>query len=64
LNDKTIDASTFQKPLGQLAEVLAQKVKREALALPPAPGFVAVDLHVLVREGMSTYDLLFLLQCR
>lgn len=55
-----IDASTFQKPLGRLAEVIAQKVKREApkLLVPP---WVAVDLHVLVRQAMSTYDLLFYL---
>ncbi|HEV2178431.1 MAG TPA: hypothetical protein VGW33_14690 [Terriglobia bacterium] len=56
-----IDASTFQKPLGQLAEVLAQKVKREASALLPGPEFVAGDLHVLVRQAMRTYDLLFYL---
>jgi hypothetical protein len=54
-----IDAATFQKPLGQLAEVLAQKVKREAPALLPAPEFVAMDLHVLMRQAMRTYDLLF-----
>jgi hypothetical protein len=54
-----LDASTFQKPLGQLAEVLAQKVKREAPKLLSAPKFVAVDLHVLIRQAMHTYDLLF-----
>lgn len=54
-----IDGKTIQEPLGQLAEVLAQKVKREALALLPAPAFVAVDLHVLIRQAMRTYDLLF-----
>jgi hypothetical protein len=56
-----LDASTFQKPLGELAEVLAQKVKREAPALLPAPKFVAVDLHVLIRQALRTYDLLFYL---
>jgi hypothetical protein len=55
----SINASTFQKPLKQLAEVLAQKVKREAPALLSAPKFVAVDLHVLIRQAMYTYDLLF-----
>lgn len=54
-----IDASSFQKPLVQLAEVLAQKVRREAPKLLAAPDFVSVDLHVLIRQAMSTYDLLF-----
>jgi len=33
----TIDASTFQKQLVKLAEVLAQKVRREAPKLLRAP---------------------------
>src|SRR5690349_14418118 len=56
-----IDGSTFQKPLGQLAEVVAQKLRREALKVIPAPNFVAVDLHVLIRQAIYTYDLLFYL---
>jgi hypothetical protein len=56
-----IDASMFQKPLRQLAEVLAQKIKREAPGILSAPGFVCVDLHVLIRQAMYTYDLLFYL---
>jgi hypothetical protein len=56
-----LDASTFQKPLQQLAEVLSQKVKREAPKLLPAPGFVAFDLHVLIRQAQHTYDLIFFL---
>jgi len=55
-----LDASTFQKPLAQLAEVLAQKLRREAHKLV-SPVFVAVDLHVLTRQAMRTYDLLFYL---
>jgi hypothetical protein len=58
---KDIDASTFQKPLKQLAEVLAQKLKREAYSVLAAPAFVAIDLHVLMRQAMYTYDLLFYL---
>jgi hypothetical protein len=54
-----IDAATFQRPLSQLAETLAQKAKREAPALLSAPYFVSVDLHVLMRQAMNTYDLLF-----
>ena len=56
-----IHAATFQKPLVQLAEVLAQKVKRELPAILRAPSFVAEDLHVLMRQAMYTYDLLFYL---
>jgi hypothetical protein len=54
-----INVEVFQRPLGELAEVLAQKVKREAPALLRAPNFVAADLHVLIRQAMRTYDLLF-----
>lgn len=55
-----IDASTFQKPLLDLAEVLAQKVNREGKnLLPSRPIFVATDIFVLVRLAMRTYDLLF-----
>ena len=56
-----IDASTFQKPLGKLAAVLSQKVKREASKLLGVPDFVAFDLHVLTRQAQCTYDLLFYL---
>jgi hypothetical protein len=56
-----IDASTFQHPLEKLAEVMAQKVKRETTHLFAGKGYVAVDLHVLVRHAMYTYNLLFYL---
>jgi hypothetical protein len=56
-----IDASTFQMPLAELAEVLSQKVKREAPKLLVAPGFVAFDLHVLIRQAQHTYALFFYL---
>jgi len=56
-----LDATTFQEPLVRLAEVLAQKVKREGPSKLPAPGFVAIDLHVLIRQAMHTYNLLFYL---
>lgn len=54
-----VDASTFQKPLGELAETIAQKVYREGPKLLSAPAFVAVDLFVLVRQALRTYDLIF-----
>lgn len=44
---------------GNLPRFLAQKVKREAPKLLAAPGYVAFDLHVLIRQAMYTYDLLF-----
>jgi hypothetical protein len=56
-----IDASTFQKPLGELAEVLSQKVKREASKLAGVPDSTALDLHVLTRQAQYTYHLLFYL---
>jgi len=56
-----LDASRFQEQLVKLAEVLAQKVKREAPKMLAAPGFVSVDLHVLVRQAMYTYNTLFYL---
>ncbi len=52
-----IDASTFQTPLVKLAEVLAQKVLREA----PTSAILRVDLHILVRQSIWTYNLLFYL---
>src|SRR5271167_4985620 len=57
----SLNAATFQQPLIRLAEVLAQKVRREAPRLIPAPTFVAVDLHVLIRQAMHTYNMLFYL---
>ena len=57
-----IDASTFQEPLIKLAEVIAQKLRREAGGkLRPTPGYVATDLHVLFRQLMYTYNCLFYL---
>jgi hypothetical protein len=52
-----IDASRFQSQLVRLAEVLAQKALREA----PVTEILRVDLHILVRQSMWTYDLLFYL---
>lgn len=58
-----IDASTFQTPLERLAEVLAQKVFREApkLLKGKAPEFVSMDLHILIRHAIFTYDFFFYL---
>jgi hypothetical protein len=47
-----LGASTFQRPLEQLAEVMAQKVKREAPKVIGAPPYVAVDLHIARAAGV------------
>ena len=55
-----LDASTFQRKLETLAEVLAQKLRREAPKLLGAtPGYVSVDLHVMLRQMIYTYNLFF-----
>jgi hypothetical protein len=57
-----LDASTFQRPLETLAEVLAQKLRREApKILGATPGYVSVDLHVMLRQMIYTYNLFFYL---
>lgn len=57
-----LDASTFQRKLEMLAEVLAQKLRREASKILGAtPGYVSVDLHVMLRQMIYTYNLFFYL---
>ena len=57
-----LDASSFQRKLETLAEVLAQKLWREAPKLLGAtPGYVSVDLHVMLRQMIYTYNLFFYL---
>ncbi|HEX3322639.1 MAG TPA: hypothetical protein VHR84_18180 [Terriglobales bacterium] len=57
MGEVRIDAGTFQKPLRDIAEVIAQKVKREA----PLHPIAQFDLHVLVRQAMWTYVFLYYL---
>lgn len=54
-----INAKTFQEPLWKLAETMAQKVKREGAER--MPGFVCEDIHVMIRQAIATYNLLFYL---
>ena len=62
LDDKPrINAKTFQEPLGKLAEVMAQKVRREGAAYLNAPAFVAEDMFTMIRQALATYHLLFYL---
>jgi len=57
-----LDASTFQRKLETLAEVIAQKLRREAPKLLGAtPGYVSVDLHVMLRQMIYTYNAFFYL---
>jgi hypothetical protein len=57
-----LDASTFQRKLETLAEVLAQKLRREAPKLLGAtPSYVSVDLHVMLRQMIYSYNLFFYL---
>lgn len=54
-----IDASTFQKPLAELAQTMALKVEREGTPLLGAPIYVAIDLGVLLRVSTQTLNLLW-----
>lgn len=54
-----IDASTFQKPLAELALTMALKVEREGTPLIGAPLYVAIDLGVLLRVSNQTLNLLW-----
>jgi hypothetical protein len=56
-----VDAGTFQRQLGSLAETIAQKLQREAPKLLSAPDYVAVDMFFMVRQTLYTYSLLFYL---
>lgn len=56
-----IDASTFQKPLAELALTMALKIEREGTPLLDAPLYVAIDLGVLLRVSSQTLNLLWYL---
>jgi hypothetical protein len=55
----SIDAGSFQRPLQELAETIAQKVGREAPKMLKAPPFVSLDMFVLIRQAIDTCNLLF-----
>jgi hypothetical protein len=55
----TIDVSTFQKPLAELAITMALKVEREGKALLGAPAYVAIDIGALLRMSNETLNLLW-----
>ncbi len=59
--NKSVDAETFQRQLGELTETMAQKIQREAPSLLPAPSYVCIDMFVMLRQALYTYSLLFYL---
>jgi len=62
LDDKPrINAKTFQEPLWKLAEAMAQLVRREGMNYLPGPAFIAEDIHMMIRQAIATYNLLFYL---
>jgi len=56
-----IDATSFQRPLGDLANTIAFKVDREGRKHYPKPKFLMEDIYVLMRQALHTYDLFFFL---
>lgn len=56
-----LDAKTFQRPLAELVEAIAQKVNREGPACLRCPKFVAEDMYLMIRHSLVTYNLLFYL---
>lgn len=55
------NAKTFQEPLWKLAETIAQVMNREGWKYLPGPWFVSEDIHVMIRQSMANYSLLFYL---
>jgi hypothetical protein len=52
-----LDASTFQKPLGDLAYTIALKVQREGPKLLPVPSYASADIYAMLRQSDHIYDL-------
>ena len=57
---KYIDARTFQGPLAELAETIGYKLEREAVKTAK-PQSLAVDVYVMIRHMLKTYELFFYL---
>jgi hypothetical protein len=55
-----IDATKFQKQLGELANTIAYKVQREGLPIIGSPMAVE-DIYILIRQAQRSYDLFFYL---
>jgi len=57
-----LDGRAFQTQLASLANTIALKVQREGPKILPRPDFVTVDIFVLLRQALHTYDLFFFLK--
>jgi hypothetical protein len=57
-NTITIDASTFQKPLAELARTMILKVEREATKTSGIPPYIPIDIAMLLRMSNETLNLL------
>jgi hypothetical protein len=55
-----IDARIFQKPLADLTNTLSLKVEREGSKIMK-PNFAAIDIYMMLRQALRTYDLFFYL---
>jgi hypothetical protein len=60
-NFVTMDAGLFQEKLVKLAEVIAQKIRREAPGMIAGPQYITADMHVMLRQSIYTYNLMFFL---
>jgi hypothetical protein len=60
-NKPKVNAKTFQEPLCRLAETMAQVMKREGWKYLPGPAFVSEDIHMMMRQAIANYNLLFYL---
>lgn len=58
-NTTFIDARTFQRPLAELTNTIALKLEREAVKTMQ-PTYVAVDISVMIRQALKTYELFFI----
>jgi len=56
-----VDASTFQRPIEELAITLTHKVEREGIIRLPSPNYVVTDLGVIMRQAVHTYNLFYFL---
>jgi hypothetical protein len=55
-----LDARTFQRPLGELTNTISLKVEREGPKVLK-PNFAAIDIYMMLRQELRTYDLYFYL---
>jgi hypothetical protein len=54
-----IDASTYQEGLASIAEVIAEKVKREGIKHLHGPADFQGDIFISIRQAKNTYNFLY-----